>query len=105
MSSIVFMTGVDDRFGFGIAGVRHVTATTADVEDRLSSLIDEIGEGVLAVDERLLAAIDDERLAVLERRFTGVLVALPAPAADVVDDEYALRLIRRAVGYQMRLQL
>jgi hypothetical protein len=40
----------------------------------------------------------------MERRSPGVIVLLPAPeAGPPLEEDYVLRLIRRAIGYQVRL--
>jgi hypothetical protein len=45
------------------------------------------------------------RLRDIERHFSGAVVVLPAPGTVArPEDDYALRLIRRAIGYQIRLQ-
>jgi V/A-type H+-transporting ATPase subunit F len=40
----------------------------------------------------------------MERRWPGLVVMLPAPREGArVEEDYVLRLIRRALGYQVRL--
>jgi vacuolar-type H+-ATPase subunit F/Vma7 len=41
---------------------------------------------------------------VLEGRWPGLVVVLPAPLrTQVAEEDYVLQLIRRAIGYQVRL--
>ena len=63
--------------------------------------------GVVVIDERLLTGIGEERFREMERRWYGMLIVLPSPekvGAEGVED-YAQRLIKRAIGYHVRLQL
>ena len=62
--------------------------------------------GVLVIDERLIGETTLERLQQLEARWPGVIVVLPGPEeTTVTGEDYAMRLIRRAIGYQVRLRL
>lgn len=106
MKHIVVATPPDAEGGFAIAGVvqppRSAEGWTKTIDDALVG--SEIG--VLAVDERLLDATALDRIRSLDREWRGVLVVLPAPTVPVSPaDDFARRLIRRAIGYQVRVQL
>jgi V/A-type H+-transporting ATPase subunit F len=103
---IVVITPADARYGFSLSGVRQMTATREDLPRDLPELARDPAVGVILVDERLLAGLPEARIKELERRWPGVIVALPAPARVArIEEDYALRLIRRAIGYQVRLSL
>ena len=81
-----------------------MTSTPADLEAALHELLGDPATGVVIVDERLVPGSAQQRLRDLERRSTGLIVVLPAPGEAVrIEEDYALRLIRRAIGYQVRL--
>ena len=104
MRRIVVVAPADARHGFALAGVRQVTAEPAELEVTLRELLRDPATGVVIVDERLVEGPAQQRLRELERRSTGLVVVLPAPGEAVrVEEDYALRLIRRAIGYQVRL--
>jgi vacuolar-type H+-ATPase subunit F/Vma7 len=101
---IVVVAPADARHGFALAGVRQATSAAADLDEILRALMRDPATGVVIVDERLVAGPAQERLRELERRWAGLVVVLPAPGEAVrIEEDYALRLIRRAIGYQVRL--
>ena len=104
MKRVVFITPPDARDGFRLGGTVQLVAMPGEAEALVRSSLDDPENGVVAVDERLLPEIGDERFRELERRWFGILVVLPAPGAAGETADYALRLIRRAIGYQVRLQ-
>jgi V/A-type H+-transporting ATPase subunit F len=104
MSRIVFLTPPDTAGGFRLAGVGERTATPEAAEGALLELARDPQTGVIVVDERLLNAIPEERLAGVERDRPGLVVVLPAPERVAEEADYALRLVRRAIGYQMRIR-
>lgn len=106
MSELVFVTPADARHGFSLAGARQVVVKGEDVEATLRRELAGGESKVVVVDERLLAGITEERFQEMERKWFGVLVVLPAPAGAgaLPVEDYALRLIRRAIGYHVRLQ-
>jgi V/A-type H+-transporting ATPase subunit F len=106
MKRIVVLTPSDARHGFSLTGVRQQVVDPAALENALLELTGDPGIAVLVVDERLITSAAQDRIAALERRWAGLLVVLPAPEPRVeTGEDYALRLIRRAIGYQVRLNL
>ncbi len=104
MRRIVVVAPADARHGFALAGVRQVTGEPAGLEAILGELLRDPATGVVIVDERLAGPAAQPRLRELERRSTALVVVLPAPGEAVrIGEDYALRLIRRAIGYQVRL--
>lgn len=104
MKKIFFLTAPDSEYGFSLAGVTQYVTDEKDVEDKLKKLLSRQDTGLVVMDERLLKGINDERLRELEEKWYGVLLILPAPKRAVVEiEDYALRLIRRAIGYHVRL--
>jgi vacuolar-type H+-ATPase subunit F/Vma7 len=101
---IVVIAPADARHGFALAGVRQVTSVPAELEATLGELLRDPATGVVIVDERLVAGPAQQRLRELERRSAALVVVLPAPGeAARIEEDYVLRLIRRAIGYQVRL--
>jgi V/A-type H+-transporting ATPase subunit F len=105
MTRMVFVTPEEVRYGFGLGGASQQLATAAGIEATLLQLFAEPEVGVVVVDERLLAGIADARLKVLEERWSGLLLVLPAPATGAaVGPDFVRRLLRRVLGYQVRLE-
>lgn len=99
------LTPAEVRFGFALAGVRQRELAPEETWAALREATADPELGVVAIDERLLAGLDQVRLRELTDRWGGVLVTLPAPAgtAPRAEDELQ-RLVRRALGYHVRLE-
>ena len=104
MSRVMFLTTTDARYGFSLTGMTQLAIRPAEAEEQLRQAISDKDIGVLVIDERLVKAVDEKRFAELEAAWSGLLVTLPAPEESAEEDALQ-RLIRRALGYHVRLQL
>jgi len=105
VNRIVILTPTAAGCGFALAGVRQREVATGSEWAELQAACADPAVGVVAADARLLAAIDPRRLQELTGRWTGVLVTLPAPSGTPRDNLDDLQhLIRRALGYHIRLE-
>jgi len=106
MRNMVFITPADARHGFILAGARQLVVTAEEAETTLRQILADPDTRVAVIDERLLAGIPEEHFREMEKRWFGILIVLPAPEkrGAVTEEDYALRLIRRAIGYHVRLQ-
>jgi V/A-type H+-transporting ATPase subunit F len=104
---IVVIAPPDARPGFALAGVRQLSASPEELPALLRQLVRDPANGALIVDERLATGGAREYIRELDRRWTGLVIVLPAPerAGAVTEEDYVLQLIRRAIGYQVRLSL
>ena len=106
MKKILVLTPAPPVGGFAIAGVMAREANAGELPRLIDDAIADSSVGVLAIDERLIGPGADERIRDVERRWRGALVVVPSPTAPIKpEDDYARRLIRRAIGYQVRVQL
>lgn len=104
MKKIVVLTPQDARHGFSLAGVSQLIATPDEAEAAVCRAMEDPECGLVILDERLWAGIAEERFREMERRWFGVLVVLPAPERGAEEaEDYAQRLIRRVIGYHVRL--
>jgi vacuolar-type H+-ATPase subunit F/Vma7 len=104
VKKVVVITPPDARHGFALAGVRQLTRVPEELDAALLELSRDPSTGVIIVDERLTAGAAQQRIREIELRWPGLVVVLPAPAKVArIEEDYALRLIRRAIGYQVRL--
>lgn len=105
MKRIVFLTPQDARFGFSLTGVRQIVTCPDRLLATLRDVMDNSEIGVLAVDERLVGETPLETLRRLEAQWPGLIVIVPGPEeAAIAEEDYSLRLIRRAIGYQVMLR-
>ncbi|UCD35692.1 MAG: hypothetical protein JSU90_02340 [Nitrospiraceae bacterium] len=106
MKRIVFVTPADAELGFGLTGVSHLVARAEDAESTIRSVISEPDTGLVIIDEQLIKGINERVLKEIEKSWNGILVVLPSPERPEMEiEDYAVRLIRRAIGYHVRLTL
>lgn len=106
MKKIAFITPPDALHGFSLAGIPQHAVELPDAEKMLKETMAEPDNGLVIVDERLMKDVTEEHLRDLEHNWQGVLLILPSPEKPPVEEEdYATRLIRRAIGYHVRLKL
>jgi vacuolar-type H+-ATPase subunit F/Vma7 len=92
--------------GFRLAGLRSKVAESPAVATRLlDEMVGEVGWGVILVQEELMPEVTP---AGLRRSTTGlpILVPFPSPTREHLPGEaeqYVAELLRRAVGYRVRL--
>jgi vacuolar-type H+-ATPase subunit F/Vma7 len=83
----------------------HYVASEEEAEQTLAKIMSDPDTGLVIIDERIIRRIDDEKMRETEGRWRGILLVLPSPVKSSEVEDYATRLIRRAVGYHVRLQL
>ena len=106
MKKVIFITEPAARLGFGLAGIDQYIAEPQELEDILGKAVSDPDNGLIVIDERLTTSIDEERMREIEGAWHGVIVVLPSPLAGPGEiEDYAARLIRRAVGYHVRIRL
>ncbi len=106
MKKIAFITPEDVEFGFSLTGIPQYVAREEDAEGLLEKIISGPDAGLVIIDERMTRDIDDERIREIEQRWHGILLVLPSPVKPPAEvEDYAARLIRKAIGYHVRLQL
>jgi len=106
MKRVMVITPPDAEHGFGLAGVSQRTAGAEEASTVLRKAAADPDNGLIVLDERLARAIGEDALKQVERNWPGVVVVLPLPARLPREgDDYAMRLIRRAIGYHVRLRL
>jgi vacuolar-type H+-ATPase subunit F/Vma7 len=104
VKKIVTVTPLDAAHGFALAGVKQLVRTPQELDATLLELMGDPATGVVIVDERLIAGPTQRRIEDMERPWPGLVVVLPAPGKPQrPEEDYVLRLIRRAIGYQVRL--
>lgn len=105
MKKIAFITPRDAEYGFSLSGITQVVAESLS-EETVKKTMEHTENGLVVVDERLVGAgVGEERLRELEDGWPGILLVLPSPRKPAEAEDYAARLIRRAIGYHVRLKL
>lgn len=106
MNRIVFITPHDAKYGFMLTGVSQYIVSKEDLIDTLKIMLQEQNTGLIIIDERLLNEETFEYIREVEQKWHGILLVLPAPVQPTIEiEDYAARLIRRAIGYHVRLKI
>ncbi|HTR76700.1 MAG TPA: V-type ATP synthase subunit F [Gemmatimonadaceae bacterium] len=94
--------------GFQIAGIATDTAESDDeASRRLSNLAAEPTMGVILMEQSLFDRVPSALRRDLARRPLPIIVPVPSPAREVgvtAAERYVLELLRRAIGYHVRLR-
>jgi vacuolar-type H+-ATPase subunit F/Vma7 len=106
MKKIIFITTRDAEYGFSLAGITHLAVEPAETGEVLDRVMAEPDNGLVIIDERLVRGEVEERLREREQAWAGILLVLPSPEKLPPEaEDYAARLIRRAIGYHVRLNV
>ena len=106
MKKIAFITPPDVTFGFRLTGAEHTVVSNDDVVQRLLGIISKPDMGLVILDERLTQKLPIEELRKIEKKWQGILLVLPSPERREIEiEDYAVSLIRQAIGYHVRLRL
>ncbi len=105
MKKIAFITPLDAEYGFSLTGIGQYPVDAVHAEGKLREVMGDPDAGLVIIDERLLAGLGEERIRGLEHGWPGIFLVLPSPEkAPPEAEDYAARLIRRAIGYHVRLK-
>lgn len=108
MYKLIVLTDPETADGFRLAGVEVATADSPELARKLlADLVDEDDSGIIAVNERLMAAVDDRLQRKIDSIYRPIVVSLPIrEKLEMGDDHraYLSRLIRRAIGFDITLR-
>jgi vacuolar-type H+-ATPase subunit F/Vma7 len=93
--------------GFRLAGLPAADVAQTRATEELLAMVARPDIGILIVEQSLLDAIPDDVRMEIEHRILPIIVPMPTPnwGATRGDAEaYILELLRRAIGYRVRLQ-
>ena len=108
MYKVVVLTDPDTADGFRLAGVDvNVVDTSEEARRQLASLLDDDAAGIIAVNEKLMAAVDERIQKKIDSIYRPIVVSLPIrEKLEMGEDHraYLSRLIRRAIGFDITLR-
>ena len=103
---IIFFTAKDAMYGFSLAGFEQHVCTIEELEPLLLQFVPKPEYGLFVIDERLVTESIDIRLRELERGLDLVFVIMPPPLKmEAKREDYAVRLLRKAIGYHIQLDI
>lgn len=108
MLTFCVMTGQENAEGFRLAGIDvAVVNSPSEAEKKIGKVLAGQGCGLLLVDDGIYEGIGEGFRKRLDREGLPVIVPLPMERGWGMEErgrEYLLRLIRRSIGYHMRLK-
>lgn len=108
MFKLIIVTDPDNAPGFRLSGVDVVEIEdAADAKKRIVELINDDSSGIIAVNEEFMAAIDNRTREKIDKIYRPVVISFPAKkrlAEGEPRRDYLARLIRRAVGFDIKLR-
>ncbi len=104
LRKIALLTPEDANFGFQLAGFTQFTCNEKTLGQMLDTVILDTSYGIIAIDERLVTEDFEQKMQEIQESWNGVMVILPSPASKrPPGPNYAERLLRRAIGYQVKM--
>ncbi len=108
MARLTVITDPDTAMGFRLAGVEVTEATGAtDAAERLLTVLQAKESGIVIYNEDYRAALSEKSRAALEDSLSPVFFPIPVARARRIGEpreEYLARLLRRVIGYQLKLK-
>jgi len=106
--SLVVLTDPDNADGFRLAGVDVYEASNeTEARKKLNALLNDDTTGIVAINESMLAAIDEHTQRKIDTLYRPIVIPLPLREKLAAGEErraYLSRLIRRAVGFDITLR-
>ena len=102
MKKVVLLTTQDASPGFRLAGLQHVVSQPQSAPETLLQYARDTAYGLVVIDERLARHLPEHTLSYLDKHYPGKVTVLPAPGAK--ESQFALDIIRQAIGYHVRLK-
>ena len=108
MARLIVITDPDTALGFRLAGVEATAVADAgEAADRLLALLKSEETGIVIYNEEYHTALPEHSRVALEESAAPVFFAVPGrPAGRIGEprEEYLARLLRRAIGYQLKIK-
>ncbi len=108
MYRLVVLTDPENADGFRLAGVDVQVADSPEhARHKLNALLDDDASGIIAMNERMVAAIDERTQHKIDSIYRPIVVSLPVRDTLQTDEDhraYLSRLIRRAIGFDITLR-
>ncbi len=108
MYKVVVLTDPDTADGFRLAGVDVQVVESEDMaRKQLNALIDDDSSGIIAVNEKMMASIDERTQKKIDSIYRPIVISLPIKEQLEMGEDhraYLSRLIRRAIGFDITLR-
>ena len=104
MKKTAIITPAQASFAFRLAGLNQIQCETGELFELVVRLVESDEYIFIVIDERLLDIESETKLVEIKERWSGAIVILPPPAGGVLlEEDYVSRIVRKAIGYHVRL--
>lgn len=107
MPRLLVMTDPDTALGFRLAGVEVSEVTAKEAAERLLTLLRTREAGIVLYNEEYREALPEKSRIELDESgspiFFAIAVSQAQPAGES-RERYLARLLRRAIGYQLKIK-
>lgn len=107
MKKVIVLTSPDAAHGFRLSGIEHMPAKKDEVYEKIKKCLEDKELGLIILEEGLIKFLPEDFLSMLEKSQSPMFAILPSPIRagkkEAIED-YTLRLIRKAIGYQLRIK-
>lgn len=107
MYKLIVLTDPDSAYGFRLSGVDVVEAGSLEAAKKaLVSLVNDDDSGIIAVNENFMAAVDEHTKEKINKLYRPIVISIPAPKTVDAQEQrltYLSKLIRRAIGFEIKL--
>lgn len=110
MAKIIVLTDHDTGLGFQLAGVEVMKVASSDeAATKMRDLMKDREVGLIILNEEFITGLSEGMQKKIEGSNYPVFVPIPAAKhwgkeKEKEREEYILRLIRRAIGYQLKIR-
>jgi V/A-type H+-transporting ATPase subunit F len=108
MSSLVVVTDTDTALGFRLAGVDVIEVSTQEeATKQLCRFLNGNEPGIVIYNQEYQTALPEKTRSALEESVSPVFYAIPVVHAEPAGEpreEYLARLLRRAIGYRLKIK-
>ncbi len=108
MAGYLVITGKETAPGFRLAGIECIEADErTDVAGLLTSIVDEGRYGLVCIEDRFFKRVPSNVMRRIEKKGFPVVVPVEIPlewGEKEAGESPIARLIRRAIGYQIKLK-
>ena len=108
MYKVVVLTDSDTADGFRLSGVDVEIADSGEMaRKQLNALLDDDSSGIIAINEKMMAAIDERTQKKIDSIYRPIVISLPIKEQLEMGEDhraYLSRLIRRAIGFDITLR-
>ena len=108
MARLTVITDPDTALGFRLAGIEVTEVTDVDeAVERLRALLRAKETGIVLYNEEYRSALPEPSQAAMEESLTPIFFAIPVARTGRISErreEYLARLLRRTIGYQVKIK-